>query len=169
MTCTAASVLGSIGRHAAEASASDQLRLAGGLVAALEHEHVWVRRNAADALGTTVPLMQHLNTSGGAVQAVIDGLAQLANTDASSSDVEAETARLSAVISLARLAGSQTPAGPLELGATGISAAVRNMRERRPDRTNAATRHYAAAALRREGSLAATQGLLDGLLMSRWL
>ena len=100
---------------------------------------------------------------------MIDGLAQLANTDASSADVEAETARLSAVISLARLAGSQTPAGPLALGATGISAAVRNMRERRPDRTNAATRHYAAAALRREGSFAATQGLVDGLLMSRWL
>ena len=51
----------------------------------------------------------------------------------------------------------------------GYSAAVRNMRERRPDRTNAATRHYAAAALRREGGLAATQGLVDGLLMSRWL
>eukprot|EP01046_Picozoa_sp_COSAG06_P026482 COSAG06_NODE_2278_length_7189_cov_15.630324_2_plen_93_part_00 len=29
---------------------------------------------------------------------------------------------------------------------------VRNMRERRDDRTNPATRHYAAAALRRDGA-----------------
>ena len=74
------------------------------------------------------------------------------------------------MIALARLAGSAGPSGgAVTLGAAGVGAAVHNMRERRPDRVNAAVRHYAAAALRREGSVAATQGLVDGLLMSRML
>jgi hypothetical protein len=90
-------------------------------------------------------------------------------SDASFEAVEAETARLSAMVSLARLAGSTSAGSTLELGPVGVNAAVLNMRERRPDRTNPATRHYAAAALRRDGSVAAMQGLVDGLLMSRWL
>jgi hypothetical protein len=71
-----------------------QLRIVDGLLEALTHEHVWVRRNAADALGTSVPLMTHL---GGQpiIQAVIDGLATLACTDTAAHEVEAETPRLS--------------------------------------------------------------------------
>jgi HEAT repeat protein len=86
VTSSAASVLGSIGYHAAEAAASDQVRLAEGLVAALQHPHVWVRRNAADAIGTTVPLMKHVTGSGQAIQGVIEGLAMLANTGAAKFD-----------------------------------------------------------------------------------
>ena len=51
VSCTAASVLGYVGHAATEASAADQLRIAAALTAALSHEHLWVRRNAADALG----------------------------------------------------------------------------------------------------------------------
>ena len=170
--CTAVSVLGSLGHVAKEAMGSDQLRIVDGLLEALDHEHVWVRRNAADALGTTVPLLQQLTTMGhgtAIVDAVIDGLATLATNDTSSIAVETETARLSATIALARLAGSQSGEGTLALGEAGMEAVVRNMRERRPDRVNPATRHYAAAALRRDGGAAAMQALVDGLLLSRWL
>jgi HEAT repeat protein len=79
-----------------------QLRIVDGLLEALTHEHVWVRRNAADALGTSVPLMTHL---GGQpiIQAVIDGLATLACTDTAAHEVEAETPRLSGEQTSARL------------------------------------------------------------------
>ena len=50
-----------------------------------------------------------------------------------------------------------------------VTHTAAHRRERRPDRINAATRHYAAAVLRREGSAAAMQALVDGLLLSRAL
>ena len=77
-------------------------------------------------------------------------------------EVECEVVRLSAVTALARLAS-------LGLGTVGLAAVVHAMRERRPDRLSLATRHYAAAALRRDGSPAAIRGLVDGLMVSRWL
>ncbi len=60
VTCTIVSVLGSLGHVVHNAAAEQQLRIAKGLMKALKHEHVWVRRNAADAVGTTVPLLQHI-------------------------------------------------------------------------------------------------------------
>ena len=159
---TVASVLGSIGRAASEAAASDQLRIADGLLEALSHSHLWVRWNAADSLGTVLPSMEHLRGHA-IVKAIIDGLAELADED--SGDVEAETVRLSAMTSLAKLAGQSVG----ELGARGIASAVRNMQEIRSDRLNGTVRHYAAAALRRDGSAAAMAGLVDGLLLSRML
>ena len=76
--------------------------------------------------------------------------------------LESEVVRLSAVIALARLAS-------LGLSKVGLEAVIDAMRERRAYRLNLATRHYAAAALRRDGSLAAMRALVDGLMVSRWL
>ena len=161
VSCTAASVLGYVANAASEASAADQLRIAAALTAALSHEHLWVRRNAADALGVVVPTMHHLEGHA-VVSAAIEGLAELAVSE--EEFLESGIVRLSAVISLARLAGST-----LGLGTAGIHAAIHAMRERRTDRLSGTTRHYAAAALRRDGSEAAVGGLVDGLMLSRWL
>ena len=161
VSCTAASVLGYVGHAATEASAADQLRIAAALTAALSHEHLWVRRNAADALGVVIPTMHHLEGHA-VVSAAIEGLAELAVSE--EEFLESGIVRLSAVISLARLAGST-----LGLGTAGIHAAIHAMRERRTDRLSGTTRHYAAAALRRDGSEAAVGGLVDGLMLSRWL
>jgi hypothetical protein len=60
VTCTIVSVLGSLGHVVNDAAADQQLRIAAGLMKALKHKHVWVRRNAADAVGTTIPLLQHI-------------------------------------------------------------------------------------------------------------
>jgi hypothetical protein len=60
VTCTVVSVLGSLGHVVHDAAADVQLRIAAGLTEALKHEHVWVRRNAADSVGTTIPLLQHI-------------------------------------------------------------------------------------------------------------
>ena len=60
VTCTMVSVLGSLGHVVKEAIARDQLRIVEGLMNALKHEHVWVRRNASDAVGTTIPLLQQI-------------------------------------------------------------------------------------------------------------
>ena len=159
VSSTAASVLGYIGNAAMEASAADQLRIATALTAALSHEHLWVRRNAADALGVVVPTMHELNGHSAAA-AAIEGLAAIAVAE--EEFLECEVVRLSAVTALARLAS-------LGLGTVGLAAVVHAMHERRPDRLSLATRHYAAAALRRDGSPAAIRGLVDGLMVSRWL
>ena len=60
VTCTVVSVLGSLGHVVKDAAADEQIKLAAGMMEALQHEHVWVRRNAADAVGTTIPLLQHI-------------------------------------------------------------------------------------------------------------
>eukprot|EP01052_Picozoa_sp_SAG31_P035930 SAG31_NODE_4406_length_3263_cov_1.473767_2_plen_423_part_00 len=169
-TCSATSVVGSIGHVAKDATVTDQLRMATVLLESLRHSHVWVRRNAADALGTVVPTLQKLPfTASGSpiINAVIDGLANLA-VDACP-DIEGETMRLSATIALARLAGAKLKSQTLHLGSAGINAALCNMQQRRPDRVNAATRHYSAAALRRDGSAEAMDALVNGLLLSRSL
>ena len=159
LTSAAASVLGYIGPAATEATAADQLRIAEALTAALSHEHLWVRRNAADALGVVVPTMQHLDRHS-VVAAAIEKLATI--TVAEEDFLESEVVRLSAVIALARLAS-------LGLSKVGVDAVIVAMWKRRADRLNLATRHYAAAALRRDGSPAAMRGLLAGLMVSRWL
>ena len=151
LSCAAASVLGYAGHFASDASAADQHKIAAVLTAALSHEHLWVRRNAADALGVVVPTMQHLN--GHSVVAVaIEKLASI--TVAEEDFLESEVVRLGAVIALARLAS-------LGLGKIGIAAVMNAMSERKIDRLNLATRHYAAAALRRDGSSAALRALID--------
>ena len=79
VSCTAASVLGYVGHATTEASAADQLRIAAALTAALSHEHLWVRRNAADALGVVVPTCQHLEGHA-VVAAATEGLGYLLST-----------------------------------------------------------------------------------------
>jgi hypothetical protein len=60
VTCTLVSVLGSLGHVVQQATAREQLRIAEVLMRALTHRHVWVRRNAADAVGTTMPLLRQI-------------------------------------------------------------------------------------------------------------
>ena len=93
-----------------------------GLVAALSHTHQWVRRNAADALGTAVPIMLMLPAA--IVDVVLAALA-----DAVEAEGEQEMVRLSAVLSLARLAGSvRADGGTRLLGERGMEAASGAMR-----------------------------------------
>ena len=159
VTSVCASVLGGMGHVARDASAADQARLAEGLLAALAHPNEWVRWNAASALGTVAPVMAQLTDA--IAEAAVAGLSELLDAEQ-----EQETVRLSAAISLGRLVGGGRG---WSLGARGVSACACAMRERRDDRLNGTTRHHCCAALRRDGSAAAMEALVDALMLSRWL
>ena len=159
VTSVCASVLGGMGHVARDASAADQARLAEGLLVALAHPNEWVRWNAASALGTVAPVMAQLTDA--IAEAAVAGLSELLDAEQ-----EQETVRLSAAISLGRLVGGGRG---WSLGARGVSACACAMRERRDDRLNGTTRHHCCAALRRDGSAAAMEALVDALMLSRWL
>jgi HEAT repeat protein len=108
------------------------------LIRALSDEAEWVRRHAADALGTIGP------AAGDAAPALADTLRD-----------EKPYVRINAATALAKLGPAAEPAIPA------LSAALRDD----PDRY---TRGFAAIALRRIGTDAAKDALLDALMISRW-